>query len=206
MQSAFAVLDRPDQIASLSHPVRAKVLASFREPHTAAGVARWLELPRQQVGHHVRALQEQDLLRAVGEKRTGNFIAQILQASAEAYLVSPRALGPAGLEPEAVRDRFSSTYLAAVAGRTVSELGALREQADQQGKPLPTLTVETEIRFRSPAEQAAFAAELQETIFELAGRYHDASAPEGRTFRVTVGAYPRPASTPGNVSHVIAHP
>ncbi|MEZ4424145.1 MAG: helix-turn-helix domain-containing protein [Gemmatimonadota bacterium] len=194
MQTPFAVLEAPEVVAGLTHPLRARILAGFREPHTAAGVARWLELPRQQVGHHVRALQEQGLLDTVAERRTGNFVAQVLQSSAAAYAVSPRVLGPAALDPSGLRDRFSSQYLAATAGRTLTELGALRDRADAQGKQLATLTVDTVVRFRDPESQAAFARELQDAVAALVARHHDADAPGGRPFRVLAHAYPRPTA------------
>ncbi len=76
------------------HPVRMQVLEQFREPASAAEVARRLELPRQRVGHHVRLLQEHGLLLHVGERRKGNFLEQLLQANARAYVIAPQALGP----------------------------------------------------------------------------------------------------------------
>ena len=62
--------------------------------------------------------------------------------------------------------------------------------ARDQGKRVPTLTLETEVRFSSPARQAAFAQELTACIAELAQKYHDESGAEGRRFRFTIAGHP----------------
>jgi hypothetical protein len=100
-----------------------------------------------------------------------------------------------------IQDRFSATYLTAVAARTLNDLAALRRAADQQGKRIPTLTLETEVRFATPAAQRAFADALTRTVAELAERFHDAAAPGGRTFRVFACGYPAVADRPEDVSH-----
>jgi hypothetical protein len=62
-----------------------------------------------------------------------------------------------------------------------------------------TLTVETEVRFGSPAAQAAFAQEATALLTELAAKYHDEKAPEGRRFRFTLGGLPAlPAENDGD--------
>ena len=72
----------------------------------------------------------------------------------------------------------------------VREVGELVRRAHETGKRLATLSIDTEIRFRSAAERAAFSAELSEAIAHLASKYHDDSAPGGRNHRLTVVAYP----------------
>jgi hypothetical protein len=47
-----------------------------------------------------------------------------------------------------------------------------------------------EIRLRSPREREAFAEELLAAITRLAAKYHDETAPDGRTYRVVVAAHP----------------
>ncbi|MFF1797942.1 ArsR family transcriptional regulator, partial [Kitasatospora sp. NPDC058263] len=58
---------------------------------------------------------------------------------------------------------------------------------------------DAEVRFASAADRAAFAEELSRTVAALVGRYHDESAPGGRTHRVVVGLHqiPDPAGPPG---------
>ena len=89
-----------------------------------------------------------------------------------------------------MRDRFSSEYLAATAAATLDTLAKLRRNADEAGKRLQTLALETEVRFASPEQQADFARELTESLAELVRRYHNDTAPEGRRFRFTIGGHP----------------
>ncbi|MGB3184781.1 MAG: hypothetical protein WBG36_03685 [Ornithinimicrobium sp.] len=82
------------------------------------------------------------------------------------------------------------------------EVGRLAVRADAAGKQLATLTVNTEVRFASPAKRAAFSAELGDAITGLVARYHDDSASGGRWHRVIVAAHPRPASEKPSVPQV----
>ena len=65
-------------------------------------------------------------------------------------------------------------------------------RANSAGKRLATLSLDTEIRFRSPADRAQFTVELAAAVAGLAARYHAADAPDGRTFRLMVAAHPLP--------------
>ena len=175
---------------ALLHPVRLRLLEAFRQPRSAAEASRVLELPRQRIGHHVRLLQEKGLLSQVSERRKGNFVEQVLQTTALTYVIAPQALGAIGPDASSIRDRFSSAYLAATAMGIVHDLTELRRIAAKQGKKVASLTLQTEIRFRSQADQSAFAHDLARCLAELARKYHDDTAPEGRNFRFTVGGHP----------------
>ena len=52
------------------------------------------------------------------------------------------------------------------------------------------MTIETEIRFASVAERAAFAVDLREAVQTLAARYHREDAAGGRRFTVLAVAHP----------------
>ena len=65
-------------------------------------------------------------------------------------------------------------------------MGDLIRRAKQAGKRLATLAVDTEVRFRSPTDRAAFSNELTETITKLISKYHDETAPGGRAHRLVV--------------------
>jgi len=132
------------------------------------------------------------LVRPVGERRWGGLVERRVVASATSYVVSPAALGEAAGDPTRARDRLSARYLIALAARVVREVAELLRGAQEQGKHLATLGVDTEIRFRSAAERAAFTAELTEAIAGLVARYHDATAPGGRAHRLVLVAHPSP--------------
>lgn len=192
-QPAVALVDAPEVAASLLDPVRLGILERLSEPGSAAAVARSLGVPRQRVAYHVKELERQGLLRHVANRKKGNCMERLVETSARRYVISPAALGALGADPEAVRDRFSSSYLVAVAARTLSEVGALRHAADDAGKRLPTLTLDTLVRFADAAAQRAFAEELTAAVNRLVARHHAGDGP-GRDFRLVVGAYPLPAA------------
>jgi hypothetical protein len=74
----------------------------------------------------------------------------------------------------------------------VREVSDLLRRSRKVGKDLPTLSLDTEIRFRSAADRAAFSKDLAEAVTKLVSRYHDASAPGGRAHRLVVVAHPLP--------------
>jgi DNA-binding transcriptional ArsR family regulator len=185
------VIDDPAAAAVALDPVRARLLAELVEPRSAAALAPRLGLARQKINYHLRALEAHGLVRAAGERRWGGLTERRLVATAAAYVVSPDALGLAAPRLQAL-DRLSAGYLIALAGRIVREVGALMGRAGAAGKRLPTLALDTEIRFRSAAERAAFAEDLAGAVAALAARYHDAAAPGGRWHRLVVAAYPLP--------------
>jgi hypothetical protein len=71
-------------------------------------------------------------------------------------------------------------------------VGDLVRRAKEAGKRLATLAVDTEVRFRSPTDRAAFSNELTEAITKLVSKYHDETAPGGRAHRLVVVAHPLP--------------
>ena len=79
--------------------------------------------------------------------------------------------------------------------RIVREVADLVRRAKKAGKRLATLAVDTEVRFRSPADRAAFTSELADAITKLVSKYHDASAPGGRAHRLVIVAHPLPHKT-----------
>jgi DNA-binding transcriptional ArsR family regulator len=189
----IVVLDDPRAAAAALDPRRSRLLAALaQEPASAAALAARVGLPRQQLGHHLRALEQQGLVVEVDRRTHGGLTERVLAASATAYAVSPAALGPAGVDPARVPDRLSAAYVVALASRAVREVGSLLRGATQAGRRLPTLAVDADVRFASASDRAAFAADLADAVRTLAARYHDETAPDGRTYRVVVLSHPRP--------------
>jgi DNA-binding transcriptional ArsR family regulator len=177
-------------------PVRAAVLAALAEPGSATTVARLLGLPRQKVNYHLRTLEAHGLVELVEQRPRRGLTERVLRATARGYVVSPAALGRSGADP-ARTDRLSTRYLIAVAARLVGEVGLLARRAEAAGRPLATLTLDTEIRFASAGAPAALTAELTDAVTSLVARYHDEAAPGGRPHRLVVAAHPLPAPGPG---------
>ena len=101
-------------------------------------------------------------------------------------------MGAVGADPNARLYRLSAGYLIALGARIVREMGGLVRRAKAAGKRLATLSIDTEVRFRSPVERAAFTDELAQSIANLVAKYHAADAPGGRAHRLVVVAHPLP--------------
>jgi len=179
--------------AVLLRPLRTRILAMLAEPQSAAAVARTLDMSRQKVGYHLKELEKQQLVELVEEKKVGNCVERIVRATGRAYLVSAEALSSLAEGAAEATDRFSAAYVIAVAARALREVTRLRQAADDAGKRLATLTLETEIRFASVADRAAFTEEFAREVARLTAKYHDESAPRGRLHRLVSIAYPKPA-------------
>lgn len=184
----------PQRAALMLHPMRRMVLEHLKDPDSAAGLSRRLNIPRQRLNYHLRELEKEGLLECVEERRKGNCTERLLKASARAFVITAEALGALGQRPDDPPDKFSAAYLTAAANRAVREIAELSERAAAEGRRLATLTIETEIRFASTASRAAFADDLADAIARLASKYHDDTAPAGRRFRLLAMAHP--ASTP----------
>ena len=187
---ALEVIEDPGQAASVLNPIRLQLLNELTEPDSAAGLARRLKLPRQAVTYHVRQLEADGLVTLIAERRRRNCVERVVQATARTYVISPAALGALEVDPEQVGDPLSSAYLIAVAARIIRDVTSLRRLSDDRDKRLGTLTIQTEVRFASPAEQHAFAYELADTLDQLVTKYHRKDAPEGREFSFTVTGHP----------------
>ena len=186
------VIDDPSAAALALEPVKGRLLAALTEPASAAALASRLGLARQKVNYHLRSLEARGLVRVVEERAWGGLTERVMVASAASYVVSPAALGPVAVDPARRGDRLSASYLIALAARVVREVSGLVRRAREEDKRLATLSIDTEIRFKSPAERAAFSRELTQAVAALAAKYHDSATPGGRAHRLMVLAHPVP--------------
>src|SRR5262245_58386155 len=187
---ACEVIEDPGAAAVALEPARSRLLAELAEPASAAALAARLGLPRQKVNYHLRALEAHGLVREVDTRKWGGLTERRLAATASSYVVSPAALGPAATTPAHAVDHLSASYLIALAARAMREVGELVRAALKAERRVATLSIDTEIRFRSAAERAAFSQELASAVADLAARYHDATAAGGRLHRIVVLAHP----------------
>lgn len=186
------VIDNPAAAAVALEPVRSRLLAELAAPASAATLATRVGLARQKINYHLRALEAHGLVQLAEERKWGGLTERLLVATATSYVVSPDALGPVAADPAQEMDRLSASYLIALGARVVRELGDLCRRAREAGKSLATLALDTEVRFRSAAERAAFTTELTAAITQLVAKYHDADAPGGRPHRLVLMAHPIP--------------
>ena len=186
------VIDDPAVATVALEPIRSRLLAELAAPASAATLAMRVGLARQKVNYHLQTLEAHGLVQLAEERRWGGLRERILVASAASYVVSPSALGSVAVDPEREVDRLSASYLIALGARVIREVGDLIRRATAAGKRLATLAVDTEVRFRSASDRAAFSAELTEAITRLVSRYHDPSVPGGRAHRLVVVAHALP--------------
>lgn len=186
------VIDDPSAATAAMEPMRSRLLSELAVPASAATLAMRVGLARQKVNYHLRALETHGLVQLAEERKWGGLTERLLVATAASYVISPRALGPVAVDPNREVDRLSASYLIALGARIVREMGDLVRRATESGKRLATLAVDTEIRFRSPTDRAAFSHELTEAITKLVAKYHDESGPGGRAHRLVVVAHPLP--------------
>lgn len=200
---AVEVIDDPTAAAVALDPIRSRLLSELAEPASAATLANRLGIPRQKVNYHLRALESYDLVRVAEKRQWGGLTERRMVASAASYLVSPGAMGPVAVDPDRDfhrgihlnPDRLSASYLIALAARIVREVKGLLTRSAETEKRLPTLSVDTVIRFRSAADRAEFSQELTQTITRLSAKYHDEEAQGGRPHRLVAVAYPMAPNT-----------
>ena len=190
------VIENPAAAEASLDPIRAALLAELAEPGSASTLAARVGLTRQKTNYHLRALQRHGLVELVEERRKGNCTERVLQATAASYVISPTAL-PEAVAPDPSRepDQRSARWLLAIAGRMVREVGELITGASAAGKPLPTLGIDSEVRFASAKDRAAFAVELANAVNGLVSKYHDEAAPGGRPHRFLVALHPTITNT-----------
>jgi DNA-binding transcriptional ArsR family regulator len=185
--ASIAVVEDVQSARTLLRGPRLRLLEALRErPDSASGLAERLGVPRQTINYHLRQLEQAGLVELVEERGHGRCVERVVAPAAAAFTLSPATLGPLAPRSCDVDDRTSAEYLAARAGEVVRDVGVLIGGAG----PVPTLTLETQIRFASADERAAFARDLQEAIERLVSRYHDDRAGGERRFTLLVAAHP----------------
>jgi DNA-binding transcriptional ArsR family regulator len=190
------VIDDPAAAEVSLDPIRARLLAELAQPGSASTLAARVGLTRQKANYHLRELERHGLVELVEERRKGNCIERVLQATAASYVISPTALSAVAPDPSRTPDQRSARWLLALAGRLVGEVGELISRAGAAGRPVATLGIDSEVRFASAKDRAAFAAELADLVNGLVARYHDEQAPGGRAHRFVVALHPKITKDP----------
>lgn len=200
-----ATMPRPDGIEVVRDAARAGALldrdrrrmlhALTEEPDSASGLARRLGDTRQRVNYHLRQLKEAGLVELHEERRRGNCYERVVRPIAQRFVVDPVVFGALAAQPGDVGDRFSATYVLALAARMVRELAAVLARATGQGKRLATVSIETEVRLAHPDSFQSMTRELSEAIARVVAKYHDEGASSARSFRLIAAVYPRPIDT-----------
>lgn len=181
------LLDDLDTALVALAPIRRRILAALAEPASAAGLAEQLDLPRQKIGYHLRALEDAGLVQPAGERRKRGFTEHLFVA-AQSLVLDPALLQPPA-DPDAVeaQDRHAADHLISTASALVRDVARMREAAAAEGARLLTLTVEADVAFATPADFDAFTEDVSRAVADLARKY---AAPKGRRYRLTAAAHP----------------
>ncbi|WP_410646637.1 winged helix-turn-helix domain-containing protein [Amycolatopsis sp. cmx-4-54] len=193
---SVAVIEDAEAAEVSLDPVRARLLAELAEPASATMLAARVDLPRQKVNYHLRALEKHGLVELVEERRKGNVTERMMRAAASSYVISPTALSAVQPDPAQSPDRLSARWLLAVAGRLVRDVGLLITGSAKARKRVATFAIDGEVRFSSAADRAAFAEELTVAITKLVSKYHDEGAEQGRDHRIVVAVHPSVRTEP----------
>ena len=185
-----AVIDDPAAAEVTHFTLRMRLLAALAETGSASSLAAGTGLTRQKANYHLRALERHGLVELVEERRKGNMTERVLRATAASYVISPAALADVAPDPDRAPDQRSARWMLALAARLVSEVGELISGAAEARQRLATFAIDTEIRFASAKDRAAFAEELSRTVVALAAKYHDGRAERGRPHRLVVALHP----------------
>lgn len=188
-QTAVRVLDDPETLSVLGHPLRVRILETLREPGSAATLARTIGQPRQKINYHLKELEQAGLVELVGERRTGNFVESMYRAVARSFIVSPEVAWSDPRRMEALRSQHSLQTLVVLGERLQHDAAVLLDRAAFEGEEIATASVEAEARFGSEADREAFLEKYLKATSELLQKY---GQKEGAPYRVLLAAYPQP--------------
>jgi DNA-binding transcriptional ArsR family regulator len=200
---SLQIVRQPNQAQVLLHPERRRLIEALAAgPDSASGLARRLGESRQRLNYHLRLLEEAGQIELAEERWKGSQPERVMRLVARQYVVDPAALGSVATDPDEVGDRFSATYLVALASRALRELAELLDRAKQKRARLATTSVNTSVRVGSPAAFNDFQSDLARAVGQVVAKHHQEQG-AGRWFRVIAGAYPgpRPPRGPEETGH-----
>ncbi|EGK12280.1 winged helix-turn-helix domain-containing protein [Kroppenstedtia eburnea] len=181
-------VEDPEQAAALLHPLRGEILTRLSEPASAAEVGRALGEPPQRVNYHLKALEKVGLVRRVGSRQVKNLVEVLYQSIARSFLLADTL----GLSPQALeglKDRTSLAHLIHMTEKIRGDAIRLIEQSEQE-EPVPSASLDTEIRLADEQEREAFVRDYVRLVEELASRYQSGAG--GRPYRMVMTVYPQP--------------
>lgn len=184
------VIFAPDRVAAVLSPMRRQLLENLSEPDSASGLARRLGIPRQKINYHLRELERAGFVELHQENQKRGCVERQVRVTPRAFVISHAVLEGLAADPDSIRDKFSSAYLIAAAGRIVRDVAVLRERAADVDQRLATLAIETEVSFASPADLKAFSEELAGEIARLSLKYNQEHRAASRRFRIVIGSHP----------------
>jgi len=181
------VVDDPEALQALGHPVRLKILEALREPGSAATAARAVGQSRQNANYHLKELERAGLVSRVGERRNGNFIETLYQSAAGTVVVSPRVAWADPRRVQTLADQVSLENLVVLGERLSGDATALLDRAAFDGEEIASAAVEAAVSFPDEAARARFLRDYMAAVGRLLKTH---GAADGERYRVVLAAYP----------------
>jgi DNA-binding transcriptional ArsR family regulator len=187
-----SVVEDPEQVAVLAHPIRVAILNALREPNSASGVARAIGESRQKTHYHVKALLDAGLIRPTQELRSGGFVEQLYESVARSFLVSPRLAWTGDRRVDALRSQLPLEHLVHLGETLQREATALLDRAAFDAEDIPCATVDASVRFKDEETRSAFITEYMAALKPLLKKY---GSQRGSEFRVAIAVFPTEGKT-----------
>lgn len=184
---AITYVEEPDRVRAALTPLRRDLLKRLRTPSSASQLAAELELPRQRLNYHLKALEKAGLVELVEERQRRGCVERILRTRPGALVVDPTVVSG---EFTRIHDQYAAEHLVGVAATTVRDVARMQAKAARVDKRLLTFTLETEVRFAQPGDVHAFTDELTAAVARVVARYDSAG---GRPYRMVALGHPAPA-------------
>lgn len=188
---AITYVDSPDQVRAALSPIRRDLLKRLRTPSSASRLAAEMELPRQRLNYHLKALEKAGLVELVEERQRRGCVERIMRTRPGALIVDPTVVSG---EFTRIHDQYAAEHLVGVAATTVRDVARMQAKAAQVDKRLLTFTLETEVRFAQPGDVHTFTEELAAAVGQVVARYDSAG---GRPYRMVALGHPAPAVAQG---------
>lgn len=190
-----ALLERPETVRLALSPMRQQLLRRLRTPASATEVASEMQLARQKVNYHLRALEKAGLRSLVETRQKRGCVERVVVAVARAFVIDPSLVGgrATAADRDAAQDRFAAARLVAAASTIVRDVTRMQARADRQRKRLLTFTLDTEVGFAAPDDVERFSTALAHAVARLAARFTTEGAV--RRYRIVIGGHPAPGST-----------
>jgi DNA-binding transcriptional ArsR family regulator len=188
------VVEEPEELAALAHPLRVRILDVLRTPASAATVARAVGQSRQNVNYHLKELERTGLVHRAGEQRKGNFMETLFESAAPTILISPRALWGDEQRADALKAQLSLENLVLLGERLGRDASVLLDRAAFDGEEIASAAVEAEVHFANEAARAEFVREYLAAVGPLLTKF---GRRKGQRYRVALAAYPDPEGDDG---------
>ena len=185
------LIESPEGMQALAHPLRVRILEALRSASSAAAVARVVGQPRQNVNYHLKELESAGLVRRVGERRTGNFVESLYESVAGTFVVSPRAAWGDPRRLQAMADQHSLENLVVLGERLQHDAVALLDRAAFDSEEIASAAVAAEVNFATEDDRDAFLKEYLKSLGPLLRKY---GRKKGSAYRVALAVYPEPES------------